>query len=186
MPKRAGVSVCASAAIAVAMAGLVSACSGSGSTTAVTPPSSSDPTAASTASAAAGTTAQPVNAKGASCAKLTDAAATAAIGKATTVKLEPSTLASVTLCQLTITGEVYPVQIETATGLTLAEFKASQKVIGGSTVDGIGDAAFTSDTGVETYAGSVQVQVTGPAGPVLNKDFTIPTAVAKAMLAALG
>jgi hypothetical protein len=49
----------------------------------------------------------------------------------------------------------------------------------------VGDKAFTDTIGVETLSGRVNVKVTGPAGPVLSGNFAIPTAIAKAMVAAL-
>ena len=52
-------------------------------------------------------------------------------------------------------------------------------------LSGVGDKAFTSAVGVEILSGGVDIQVIGPAGPVLSKDYTIPTAVAKAMVATL-
>jgi hypothetical protein len=47
---------------------------------------------------------------------------------------------------------------------------------------GLGDQAFTTTIGVEALHGNVDIMVTTP---VMNKDYSIPIAIAKARIATL-
>ncbi|MEO8888556.1 MAG: hypothetical protein ABI301_00225 [Jatrophihabitantaceae bacterium] len=124
---------------------------------------------------------------GAKCSDLTNAAATASLGKATTVTPDTSgtSLPGLTICNVTVGGEVYPIQLAVNTSDAQAQFTADKGAFAGVDLSGVGDRAFSSSTGVEVLSGSVDIQITGPAGPVLNKIYTTPTAIAKAMVSAL-
>jgi hypothetical protein len=124
---------------------------------------------------------------GAKCTDLTAAAASAAVGKTVTVTLDPGSAAlpGLTICDITDAAEVYPIQLDVNTTDAQALFSSDEMADGGVDLSGVGDKAFTSSLGVEALSGSVDIEVIGPAGPVLSNDFTIPTAVAKAMIAAL-
>ena len=65
------------------------------------------------------------------------------------------------------------------------QYDADQQAFAGVDLSGVGDKAFSSSIGVEILSGSVDIKVIGPAGPVLNGTDTTPTAIAKAMVAAL-
>jgi hypothetical protein len=123
----------------------------------------------------------------AKCTDLTAAAASAAVGKPVTVKLDTAggSLAGLTVCDVSDAAEVYPIQVDVDTADAQALYSGDKRASGGVDVSGVGDEAFTSAIGVEVLSGGVDIQVIGPAGPVLNKDYTISTAVAKAMVAAL-
>jgi hypothetical protein len=181
------------AAIApVALSAMLLAGCGAASSGAVTatgnPITGGNPTAGGTPTAGgsqpgAGTT----SSSGAKCTDLTAAAASAAVGKAVTVTLDSSgtQLAGLTVCNVVDADEVYSIQLDVDTSDAQALYSADQGADGGVGLAGVGDKAFTSSLGVEVLSGSVDIQVIGPAGPVLGKDYTIPTAVAKAMVAAL-
>jgi hypothetical protein len=123
----------------------------------------------------------------AKCTDLTAAAASAALGKSVTVKLDTggTQLAGLTVCDVVDADDVYPVQFSVNTMGSQALYASDEQSFGGVDLSGVGDEAFTSAVGVETLSGGVDIQVIGPAGPVLSKDYTIPTAIAKAMVAAL-
>lgn len=119
-------------------------------------PSNSDTASASDSSSdseSESTAASPVAAPdgGVRCTDLTNAAATAALGKPATVTLTqtPINLPGLTICDVKLGSEVYPIQLDVDT------------------------------------KGSVDVKVSGPAGAVLSGDYTVATAVAKAMLGVL-
>jgi hypothetical protein len=124
---------------------------------------------------------------GAKCTDLTSAAASAALGKTVTVTPEPGdvSLAGLTICDVTVADEVYPIQlaVDSANGQLL--YSGDEQVSGGTALSGVGDKAFTSAIGVEALKGDVDIKVTGPAGPVLSGNFATPTALAKAMVAAI-
>jgi hypothetical protein len=124
---------------------------------------------------------------GATCTALTSAAASAAVGKATTVTLDSGTasLPGLTICDVVIADEVYPVQLAVDTNGGESLYDADQQVMAGKDLSGVGDKAFTSSISVEVLSGGVDIKVTGPAGPVLSGNFTVPTALAKAMVAAI-
>jgi hypothetical protein len=146
----------------------------------------SQPAAATSSSAS-----QPVSGTSAGgdakCTDLTAAAASAAVGKTVTVTLDTggTQLPGMTICDIADAAEVYPIQLDVITNDTTALFAADKQAYAGVDLSGVGDKAFTSSVGVEVLSGSVDIQVIGPAGPVLSNDYTIPTAVAKAMVAAL-
>ena len=147
------------------------------------PAGTANPTASPTQPAAGTTTSS-----GAKCTDLTAAAASAAVGKSVTVTLDTAggSLPGLTVCAVTDAAEVYPIQVDVDTSDAQALYAGDDESFGGVDLSGVGDKAFTSSVGVEVLSGNVDIQVIGPAGPVLNKDYTIPTAVAKAMVAALG
>jgi len=124
---------------------------------------------------------------GAKCSDLSDSAASAAVGKATKVTLDKSVapLPGLTICKVTVADEVYPIQLAVATRNAAQQYSADKDAFSGTSLSGVGDQAFSSEVGVETLSGGVDIKVTGPAGPVLNKDYTIPVALAKAMIATL-
>jgi hypothetical protein len=124
---------------------------------------------------------------GATCAALTSTDATAAVGKATTVTLDSGTasLPGLTICDVVIADEVYPVQLAVDTNGGQSLYDADEQVMSGKDLSGVGDKAFTSSISVEVLSGGVDIKVTGPAGPVLSGDYAIPTAIAKAMVAAM-
>jgi hypothetical protein len=122
----------------------------------------------------------------AKCTDLTATAATAALGKPTTVALDTGTpLPGLTVCDLTVADAFYSIQLAVDTNINAAEFSEEEQAFGGVDVSGIGDKAFTSSVGIEVLSGSVDIKVTGPAGPVLSGNYTYSTAVARAMLATL-
>lgn len=96
-----------------------------------------------------------------------------------------ASLPGLTICQLTVAGETYPIQLDVDTTDGAALYASDEQSFGGTDLSGVGDKAFTDSVGVEVMSGGVDIQVIGPAGPVLNGDFTTATAIAKAMVAAL-
>lgn len=149
-------------------------------------PQSPSPTPSSTPTSSS---APPHAASGARCTDLTNAAASAALGRATTVVLDTSVapLAGLTICNVTVANEVYPIQLSVNTRDGASEFSADRSVnTNVADLGGVGDKAFTSSIGVEALRGTVDIKVFGPAGPVLDGNFTIPTGLAKAMVAAVG
>ena len=178
-------------AVTIASGLLLSGCASTSSPTTTSPSASSGSTApsASTSGSSSGsvpTSAPSESGSGAKCTDLTAAAASAAVGKSTTVKATPITpLAGLTICDVTVADEVYPIQLAVNTTNAAALFTADQQVSSGVDLSGVGDKAFSSTIGIEALSGNVEIKVTGPAGPVLNKNYTIPTAIAKAMVAAL-
>lgn len=178
---------------ALATVGLLSGCGGSsggpaaaaaqGATPPVTTSSapvttSSAPTTSSSAPSASG--------GGAKCSDLTNAAASASLGKPTTVTLDPSVkFPGLTICNVVVTGEVYPIQLAVDTSNAQDQYTVDDQASGGANLPGVGDKAFSSSIGVETVSGNVDIKITGPAGPVLGGNFTLPTAIAKAMISAL-
>jgi hypothetical protein len=127
------------------------------------------------------------SASDAKCTDLTAAAASAALGRSVTVTLDTGStqLAGLTVCDVVNADAVYPVQFSVNTNGSQALYASDEQSFGGVDLSGVGDKAFTSSVGVETLSGGVDIQVIGPAGPVLSKDYTVPTAIAKAMVAAL-
>jgi hypothetical protein len=127
-------------------------------------------------------------ANGARCTDLTDAAASAALGRATTVVLDTSVtpLAGLTICNVMVANEVYPIQLSVNTSDAAAEF-AADKTVGSNVADlaGVGDKAFTSSIGVEALRGTVDIKVFGPAGPIDLGNYSLPIGLAKAMAAAV-
>jgi hypothetical protein len=109
------------------------------------------------------------------------------VGKATTVKADASaaSVPGLSICTLTITGEDYPVQLDVDISNGEQLYTADKSVQAGKDVSGVGDKAFSSEIGVEALAKGADIKVVGPAGPVLSGDFAVPTALAKAMAAAL-
>lgn len=123
---------------------------------------------------------------GAKCTDLSDASAGAALGKKVTVKGTASTsVAGLSICDVTIAGEIYPIQLDVNSANAQALFTADQQVSSVAALSGLGDKAFRSEIGVEALSGGVDVKVIGPAGPVLSNDFSVPTALVKAMIAAI-
>jgi hypothetical protein len=151
-------------------------------TESASPPGTATPTAVATQSAPGTSTTSD-----AKCTDLTAAAASAALGKSVTVTLDTdgTQLAGLTVCNVVDADAVYPVQLSVNTAGAQALYAADEQSFGGVDLSGVGDKAFTSSVGVETLSSGVDIQVIGPAGPVLSKDYTIPTAIAKAMVAAL-
>ncbi len=109
------------------------------------------------------------------------------MGKPTTVTVDTSDtpLPGLTICNLTVANEVYPIQLAVSNNANDAEYSKDEQAYSGVDVSGIGDKAFTSTVGIEVLSGSVDIQVMGPAGPVLSGNYTVPTAIAKAMVSAL-
>jgi hypothetical protein len=144
--------------------------------------------ASSVSSAApAAATAAAGSGSGAKCGDLTNAAASASVGKATTVSLDKTVtaLAGLTICNVTVADEVYPIQLAVNTANAAVQFSADKDVSDGKDLGGVGEKAFSSATGVEALSGGVDIKITGPAGPVLSNNFTVPIALAKAMISAL-
>jgi hypothetical protein len=123
----------------------------------------------------------------AKCTDLTAGAASAAVGKTVTVALDTggTQLPGLTICDIADASEIFSIQLDVNTNDSNALFAADEQADGGVNLSGLGDKAFTSSVGVEVLSGSVDIQVIGPAGPVLSNDYTIPTAVARAMVATL-
>lgn len=167
-------------------AALLAGCGSSGGGTSTTGGSGSQP-----ASGSSGSATQPASggssASGAKCTDLTPAAAGAALGKTVTITLDTTVagLAGLTICDVTVADEVYPIQLAVDTSAAIAIFSGDLQNSGGIAISGVGDKAFTDTIGVEALSGSVDIKVTGPAGPVLSGNFATPTAIAKAMVAAL-
>jgi hypothetical protein len=179
--------------VAVATVGLLSGCGGSSggpvaaAAQGATPPvtTSSAPVTTSAAPTTSGS-APSTSGGGAKCSDLTNAAASASVGKPTTVKPEPTTpLPGLTICDVAVTGEVYPIQLTVDTNNGQVAYGVDQQALAGVDLPGVGDKAFSSAIGIETVSGNVDIKVTGPAGPVLSKIYTLPIAIAKAMIAAL-
>ncbi|MET3806876.1 hypothetical protein ABIB25_003896 [Nakamurella sp. UYEF19] len=119
------------------------------------------------------------------CTDLTAAAAGAAVGKPTTLTLDSSDAISST-CDVNVAGEVDPIQLFVITSATAREFADEKKAAADlKTVGGVGDQAFTDALGVEVLRGSVEIKVGGPEDALKNDDYSVPTAIAKAMVAAL-
>jgi hypothetical protein len=166
---------------------LLAGCGASGGGSPGTGGSGSQGAAATSSSAShpgSGTTASS-NAK---CTDLTAGAASAAVGKTVTVTLDTggNQLPGLTICDIADAADVFSIQLDVNTNDSDALFAADKQADAGVDFSGVGDQAFTSSVGVEVLSGSVDIQVIGPAGPVLSNDYTIPTAVAKAMVATLG
>ena len=123
----------------------------------------------------------------AKCTDLTDAAASAAVGRATTVTLDTGPSApGLTICQIAVAGEIDPIQLDVNTTGAAAKYRVDREAFGESDIAGIGDKAFRSATGIEALVGNVEVDVIGPAEPILlHHDFSQPTALVKAMVAAV-
>ena len=156
------------------------------SSTATSESAASSSTTSSPGASSSGATASGAAGGGAKCTDLTDAAASAAIGKKVTVTATPITpLAGLSICNVTEAGEVYPIQLAVDSVGAAGLFAADQQAFSGVSVSGLGDRAFRSSIGVEALSGGVDIKVTGPAGPVLSNDFRVPTALVKAMIAAI-
>lgn len=185
----------AAVAAAVASVALLSGCSGSsgGPAAAAAAQAATTPVASvpvTTSSAPATSSSAPAasggGGGGAKCTDLTNTAASAAVGKPATVKLSSATdLPGLSICAITVANEIYPIQLAVDTNSASAAYTIDQQALAGVDLSGLGDKAFSSAIGVETISGNVDIKVTGPAGPVLSKDYTIPTAIAKAMISAL-
>ncbi len=146
------------------------------------------PPAPTTASSAPPPTSGPGPAESnAKCTDLTDAAASAAVGQVTTVTLDgPVTLAGLTICKVTVANLIDPIQLDVNTHQAAAYYRVEKGINYEAVVAGIGDDAFQSAIGIEALSDGVDVRVVGPAEPILlHHDFTIPTALAKAMVAAV-
>jgi hypothetical protein len=154
-------------------------------TDATTPAATTAP--AATSAAATSAAPPPAPGGGGKCTDLTDALATAALGKKTTVKLDTGggSLPGLSICDVTIADEIYPVQLAVDTSDGAVLYAADKSVDPGKDISGVGDKAFSSEIGVETLAKGADIKVTGPAGPVLSGNFAVPTALAKAMAAAV-
>jgi hypothetical protein len=170
----------------VCAASLLAACGSSGGGTPATGSGGAQP-----ASGSSGGGSQPSSgtssSSNAKCTDLTPAAASAAVGKTVTVTLDSGgvSLAGLTICDVTVADEVYPIQLAVDTSDGPLLYSGDEQVSGGVDISGVGDKAFTDAIGVETLSGGVDIKVTGPAGPVLSGNFAVPTAIAKAMVAAL-
>jgi hypothetical protein len=165
---------------------LLAACGSSGGGSPTTAGGSTQP--ASSTSQPASSTSQPAStSSGAKCTDLTPAAASAALGKAVTVTMDAGgvTLPGLTICDVTVADEVYPIQLDVDTDNGQELYDGDLESGGGTTVSGVGDKAFTDAIGIEALSGGVDIKVIGPAGPVLSGNFATPTAIAKAMIAAL-
>jgi hypothetical protein len=171
---------------AVCAATLLAACGSTGGGSPATGGSGAQPASGSSAggSQPGSVSSSSSNAK---CTDVTAAALTAAVGKSTTVALDTSTPTppGLTICNVTVANEVYPVQLAVNANSSLAIFNAEKQQESGVALAGVGDDAFTDEIGVEAISGSVDIEVTGPAGAVLGGDDRIPTAIAKAMVATL-
>jgi hypothetical protein len=150
-------------------------------------PAATTPAATTPAATTAPAAAPPAAAGDGKCSDLTNAQASAALGKTTTVKLDTAggSLPGLSICNVTIANEVYPVQLSVDTSAGAQLYAADKTVDPGKDISGVGDKAFSSEIGVETLAKGADIKVIGPAGPVLNDNFAVPTALAKAMAAAL-
>jgi hypothetical protein len=147
---------------------------------AVAAPSSRASTSVAAISAAGG---------GHKCADLTNAAASAAVGKPTTVTLDATgaSLPSLSICKVTVADEVYPIQLDVNTTNGAQVFAAEKRgEPQAQALSGVGEQAFTTTIGVEALEKGIDITVVGPAGAVLGGNFAIPTALAKAMAAAIG
>ena len=109
------------------------------------------------------------------------------MGKSTTVTLDTTvaSLPGLTICTVTVADEIYPIQLAVDNNGGVGLYNADKQVNPGPDLSGVGDKAFTDGIGVEALSGNVDIKVTGPAGPVLSGNFAVPTAIAKAMVAAL-
>ena len=123
----------------------------------------------------------------AKCTDLTAAAASAALGKATTVTLDTTvaTQAGLTICNLTVADEVFPIQLAVYDNGGQAILNSDKVNASGVDLSGVGDQAITTSIGVDALSGGVLIEVTGPAGAVLKGDDSIPIAIAKAMIATM-
>lgn len=166
---------------------VLAACGPSGSGT----PATNGGTTGGGTSQPASSPSQPVSGGSSSgsgkCTDLTAAGASAAVGKPTTVTLDPTVAAlpGLTICTVTVADEVYPIQLAVDNNGGQELYNADKQVSAGTDLSGVGDKAFTDEIGVEALSGNVDIKVTGPAGPVLSGNFAVPTAIAKAMVTAL-
>lgn len=160
---------------------------GTGSSGAGAQNTSAAPGTAAGAGAAATSAAAAGSASGAKCSDLTAAAASQEVGKATTVTLDTSAAAlpGLTICNVTVADEVYPIQLSVDTSNAQELFNADMQASSGVDLGGVGDKAFSSATGIEALSGGVDIKIFGPAGPVMNKNYTVPIALAKAMISTL-
>jgi hypothetical protein len=103
------------------------------------------------------------------------------------VKQDPGKvpLAGLSICNVTVSGEAYPVQLDVNSANGSLAYAGDLGNEGGTALSGVGDKAFTYALGVEALKGDVDIQGIGPAGPVLSKNYTLATAIAKAMVSAL-
>lgn len=174
----------------VCAATVLAACGSSGGGSPATGGGSPATTGGST-TPAGGSTSQPATGastgSGAKCTDLTPAAASAAMGKAVTLTPDTTgaTLAGLTICNVMVADEGYPIQLAVATVGGQALYSADEQAFQGKDLSGVGDKAFTSSTGVEILSGGVDITVTGPAGPVLSGNYATAIGIAKAMVAAL-
>jgi hypothetical protein len=182
----------------VCAAALLAACGSSGGGTPATSGGSSQPASGTSgsgsqpASGTSGSGSTPASGgsssgSGAKCTDLTSAAASAALGNTVTVTLDSggTPLAGVTDCTVADADDTTSIQLNVDTADAAALYNGDLQSFGGKSLTGVGDKAFTDAIGVETLSGGVDIQVIGPAGPVLSGNFATPTALAKAMVAAL-
>ena len=97
-------------------------------------------------------------------------------------------LAGLTVCNVTVNGTdvAYPIQLSVNTNGGAAEYTVDRSFSpNAADLGGVGDKAFTSSLGVEALRGTVDIQVIGPAGPVLDGNFAFSSNLAKAMAAAV-
>ncbi len=148
-------------------------------------PKPPEPTTTSPSTTPTSSSAPPVSASNAKCTDLTDAAASAAVGRATTVTLDTGFSApGLTICKIAVAGEIDPIQLDVNTTGAAAKYRLDREAFGESDIAGIGDQAFRDATGIEALVGNVEVDVFGPAEPILlHHDFSQPTALVKAMVA---
>ena len=143
--------------------------------------SHSSTTSSTTSKTSTGTS----SASGAKCTDLTAAAASAAVGKTATITLLSSGAAGETNC--TIKAGADPDDPDLYFGLDVrpnegqATFNEEKQAIHGTAVGGVGDQAFTSTTGLAVLSHGVVIEISGPQ----SSGSTIPTAIAKAMIATL-
>ncbi|WP_375503767.1 hypothetical protein [uncultured Jatrophihabitans sp.] len=166
------------------VAALVGGCSSSATKDSATKDhagSHSSTTSSTTSKTSTGTS----SASGAKCTDLTAAAASAAVGKAAKITLLSSGAAGETNCSIKAGADpddpdaYYGLDVRPNEGQTT--FNEEKQAISGTSVAGIGDQAFTSTTGLAVLSHGVVIEVSGPR----SSDYTIPTAIAKAMIATL-
>jgi hypothetical protein len=78
-----------------------------------------------------------------------------------------ASLAGLTICDVTVEGAFYPIQLSVDTKDAEATYAADKEASAGVALSGIGDKAFKSSTGIEVLSSNAEIEVIGPAGPVL-------------------
>ena len=95
-------------------------------------------------------------------------------------------IAGQSFCDYSDGAAGYPVRVELDNVNAGSMYQAYKSVSGKPTdLAAIGDQAFGDATGIHVLSGSYYIEVNGPAGAVLSGDYTKPTAIAKALIAAL-